>query len=204
MKDMMSITETEVSKMNKPLYLFVGRSASGKTTIANMLEEKYGYKQVFSYCTRKPRYDGEIGHIFISDAEFDNLGELAAYTEYNGHRYGTTVEQLEECSIYVIDIPGVETLFKKNLDRPIIIIYFNTTVHTRILRMMERHDNESAIISRLLQDEQYDWFDKLDEIVWKQKHLYGTNVCLYEVYADDDIQYVMKRVMFYINGDEEG
>ena len=190
--------------MNNPLYLFVGRSASGKTTIANILEEEHGYKQVSSYCTRKPRYDGEIGHIFISEEEFDNLGELAAYTEYNGHRYGTTVKQLEECDIYVIDVPGIETLLQKNIDRPIIIIYFNTTVHTRILRMVDRHDSDSAIIARLLQDEQYDWFDKLDEIVWKQKHLHGTNICLYKIYADDGIEQVMKRVLFYIKYDEEG
>ena len=189
--------------MNNPLYLFVGRSASGKTTIANILEEKHGYKQVQSYTTRPPRYNGEVGHIFVSDEEFDNLGELAAYTEYNCHRYGTTVKQLEECSIYSIDVPGVESLLKKNIDRPIVIIYFNTTVYTRILRMVDRHDSESTIISRLLQDEQYDWFDKLDEMVWKQKHLYGTNVCLYKVYADDDIDQVMKRVLFYIKCDEE-
>ena len=190
--------------MNKPLFLLVAKSASGKTTIANILEEKYGYKQVSSYCTRPPRYDGEIGHIFVSESEFDNLGSLAAYTEYNGYRYGTTFKQLAECDTYVIDVPGVETLLKKNIDRPIVIIYFNTTVHTRILRMMDRHDSDSAIISRLLQDEQYDWFDELDKLVWEHKHLYGTNVCLYKIYADDDIDQVMKRVLFYINYDEEG
>ena len=190
--------------MNKPLYLFVGRSSSGKTTIANILEEKHGYKQVSSYTTRKPRYDGEIGHIFISESEFDNLGELAAYTEYDNNRYGTTVKQLEECSIYVIDVPGVETLLKKNIDRPIVILYFCTTVYTRILRMLDRNDSESAIVARLLQDEQYDWFDKLDEIVWKQKHLNGANISLYKIYANDDVDQVVKRVLFYIKCDEEG
>ena len=33
--------------MNNPLYLFVGESASGKTTIADILEQKYGHKQVW-------------------------------------------------------------------------------------------------------------------------------------------------------------
>lgn len=188
---------------NRPLYLFVAKSASGKTTVANILEEKYGYKQVQSYTTRPPRYDGEVGHTFVSEQEFYNLGELAAYTEYNGYRYGTTVKQLEECDIYVIDVPGVETLLKKNIGRPIVIIYFSTTVCTRILRMVDRNDSDSAIIARLLQDEQYDWFDKLDEVVWKQKHLSGTNISLYKVYADDDIEQVMKRIMFYIKYDEE-
>ena len=193
-----------VIPMNKPLFLFIGRSASGKTTIANLLEEKYGHTQVQSYTTRPPRYEGEIGHIFVTKQEFDALGELAAYTFYNNNEYGTTFKQLEECDIYVIDVPGVESLLQKKIDRPIVIIYFDTTVHTRILRMVDRGDSDSAIISRLLQDEQYNWFDKLDEIVWKQKHLYGTNVSLHKVYADDGIEQVMKRVLFYAKYDEEG
>ena len=76
--------------MYKPLFLFVGRSASGKTTIADMLAKEHGYKQVESYTTRKPRFDGERGHIFVSEEEFKNLGELAAYTYYNDNHYGTT------------------------------------------------------------------------------------------------------------------
>ena len=34
---------------NMPLYLFVAKSASGKTTIANILEEKHGYKDEQTY-----------------------------------------------------------------------------------------------------------------------------------------------------------
>ena len=53
--------------MSEPLFLFVGKSASGKTTVANMLEEKHGHVQVQSYTTRPPRYEGEVGHIFVND-----------------------------------------------------------------------------------------------------------------------------------------
>ena len=41
--------------MYKNLYLIVGASGSGKTTVANALEEKYGYKQLQSYTTRPMR-----------------------------------------------------------------------------------------------------------------------------------------------------
>ena len=102
--------------MDNTLYLFVGKSASGKTTVANFLEKKHGFKQVNSYTTRPPRYEGEIGHIFIDDGDFDELGELVAYTEYNGFRYGTTAEQLDKCQIYVIDVPGIKTLLEKYLE----------------------------------------------------------------------------------------
>ena len=74
--------------MNKPLFLFVGKSASGKTTIANLLEEKYLFNQVQSYTTRKPRYEGETGHIFVTEDEFNALEDIVSYTFYNGNQYG--------------------------------------------------------------------------------------------------------------------
>ena len=185
--------------MHKPLFLFVGKSASGKTTIADILEQKHGYKQVYSYTTRPPRYEGEIGHTFVSNDEFNNLGDLAAYTEYNGHRYGTTFDQLKECDIYVVDVPGIETLLKKDKsNRPIVILYFDTTVYTRINRMLDRYDSDMQIISRLLQDEQCDWYRKLDALVWHYDRIQGKNVQLYSVNANGEQSNVLELVLYYI------
>ena len=187
--------------MSKPLYLFVGRSASGKTTVANMLEEKYKYKQVSSYTTRKPRFDGENGHIFVSEDEFEKLGELAAYTFYNNNHYGTTIEQLKESDIYVIDIPGVESLLKKlqNDTRPICVIYFDVSVYHRILRMLDRHDSDMMIISRLLVDEEYDWLNKLNSLVWHYNNIIGKDVHLHSINANGDLESVMDLVLYYMN-----
>ena len=186
--------------MNKPLFLFVGKSASGKTTIADILEQKYDHKQVYSYTTRPPRYDGEIGHVFVDDDKFDNLGELVAYTEYNGHRYGTTAEQLDKCSIYVVDVPGVETLLQKyQTNRPICIIYFDTTVATRIRRMVNRNDSDMAIIARLLQDEENDWFKQLDRLVWQYGHVMNRNVELHFANANGNQTDVLELVLYYMN-----
>lgn len=185
--------------MKKPLFLFVGKSASGKTTIADILEQKYGYKQVSSYTTRKPRYDGEIGHVFVNDSEFNNLGELVAYTEYNGYRYGTTAEQLDKCSIYVVDVPGVETLLERyKTNRSIIIFYFDTTVYTRINRMINRDDGDMVIISRLLQDEKDDWFKQLDHLVWNYSHIFKRNIDLYSINANGDKDTVLEMVRYYM------
>jgi len=178
-----------------PLFLFVGKSASGKSTIANLLEKVYGHKSVESYTTRKPRYDGERGHIFIEESEFDNLGELVAYTEYDGNRYGTTSAQLDECTLYVVDIPGVETLLKRyNSTRSIYIIYFNASVRTRILRMIERGDSDMAIIKRLLQDEQVDWYDQL-EILTKYYSRFKKDVKLFNVNAEGATEEVLEIIL---------
>lgn len=188
--------------MNKPLYLFVGKSASGKTTIADMMEKNYGLKQVSSYTTRPPRYDGEIGHVFITEDEFNNieLEDLVAYTEYNGYRYGTTAQQLDKCSIYVVDVPGVETLLQNyKTNRPICILYFDTTVYTRITRMLDRHDSDMSIISRLLQDEKSDWYHQLDSLAWRYSHILNKDVDLHSINANGNITSVLEMVLYYIN-----
>lgn len=180
--------------MNNTLFLFVGKSASGKTTVANFLEKKHGFKQVNSYTTRPLRYEDEIGHIFVSDEEFDNLEEIVAYTEYNGHRYGTTAEQLNQCNIYVVDVPGVKTLLERyKTNRQIMILYFGTSICTRIHRMIDRGDSDMAIISRLLQDEKDDWHDQLSDLVWHYRTNYNRRVLLFDMYADDDLASVVTR-----------
>ena len=185
--------------MNKPLYLFVGRSASGKTTIADILEQKYGFKQVNSYTTRLPRYDGEVGHVFVTEEEFKALENMVAYTFYDNNHYGTTAEQLDQCSIYVVDVPGVETLLEKyNTNRPIIIIFFDTTVYTRINRMRDRGNDDMFIISRLLQDEKDDWLNQLDRIVWHYNNIIGKGVDLYSVDANNNIAGILEMVRYYM------
>lgn len=184
--------------MNKPLILFVGQSGSGKTTIANYLETTKGYKQVQSYTTRKPRYEGEVGHTFVTKEEFDSLGNLVAYTRYNGNEYGVTAEMVDESDIYVIDVPGVRTLLEKypNKNRQIFILYFMSTVATRIDRMVERGDCDSAIISRLHTDEQYDWLEKLESIV---RHFRQDKfVRLYVVDANKTQKEVVEEVLWYL------
>lgn len=191
--------------MTKPLYLFIGRSASGKTTIANILEEKYGYKSVWSYTTRPQRHDEEVGHIFVDDATFDQLGELAGFVEYNGFRYGTTMQQVDDADTYTIDPIGAEYLLNKYTDRPICIIYFDASIPTRIYRMVDRGDSDHAIIKRLLQDEAYDWQNKLESTVWKQVHLENKHIEMFRVDANKRQSDVLAQVLYRIrkfNGDD--
>ena len=186
--------------MNKPLFLFVGKSASGKTTIANLLEEKYLFEQVQSYTTRKPRYEGETGHIFVTEEEFNAFEDLVSYTFYNGNQYGTTASLLDKNDIFVVDVPGVESLLQKyKTNRPICIIYFDTTVATRIRRMINRNDSDMSIIARLLQDEEDDWFKQLDKLVWQFGHVMNRNVELHCANANSSQSQVLELVLYYIN-----
>ncbi len=185
--------------MNDPLFLLVGPSGSGKTTVAEELESRYNYKSVWSYTTRPKRHVGEKYHTFISDAEFDNLTNMVAYTVYNGYKYCTTKEQLDAADVYVVDIPGVETLLQNyQTDRPIVVFYFDSTVTTRINRMIDRHDCDTAIVGRLHNDEAFDWYSKLDHIVWHYTNIEHKNVELYKIDANKSKEEVLDMVLYYI------
>ena len=125
-----------------------------------------GYSQIYSYTTRPKRYENEIGHTFISDEEYDKLENIIASTVYNGHRYCTTLEQVKNADIYVVDIQGVKTLLDNYnlLNRKIYVIFFAANVYSRIQRMIERCDSDTAIVGRLLTDEKEDWLEQLEQI----------------------------------------
>lgn len=185
--------------MINPLYLFVGRSASGKSTIASILEEQYNLPQVQSYTTRPKRYETERGHIFVSGSEFDKLQNIIGYTEYNNHRYCSTKEQLDTASIYVVDTVGTETLLERyESERPIVIFYFDATVKTRIDRMLNRYDHDAAIVSRLHTDDAFDWEDALNKLVWHYKNNVGRNVEMYIVDANQSLGEVLEQVTAFM------
>lgn len=175
---------------NKPLFLFVGKSASGKTTIANMLEFE-GYSQISSYTTRPPRFDNEKGHTFITNEEYKKLENIMAFTLYNGYKYCTTLEQVQSADIYVVDCPGVSTLLDNYslINRDIEIIYFDTTVYTRIQRMLSRGDSDTHIVGRLLNDEKSNWIKDLLDANYNHEmkaklHTIDANRSMQEVYTN--------------------
>lgn len=191
--------------MNNPIFLLVGPSGSGKTTVAEELAKSYGYPTVQSFTTRPKRYENETGHVFISESEFDELENIVAYTEYNGFRYCTTKEQLDLVSSYVVDIPGVETLLQNyKTDRPIVVFYLDSTVTARINRMLDRHDSDTAIVGRLHNDEAFDWYSKLDHIVWHYANIEHRNVELYKIDANKNKKEVLEMVLYYMGEFTEG
>ena len=185
--------------MNNTLYLFVGQSGSGKTTITNQLEWMYNYKGVQSYTTRPQRYEGETGHRFVTDEEFNRLTDIVAYTDYNDFRYCATAQQLDEANMYVIDIPGVEYLLEKysNTERRIVILYFDSNTQTRVLRMIDRGDSDANIVSRLLQDGEDNWFKQLEGLCNKYSNKFN-NLDVYKINANKNAKLVLEQVEDYI------
>ena len=127
------------------LYLIVGRTGSGKSTLEKKLVE-HGFTTVKSYATRPARTPDEDTHIFISDEEADALiPDAVAQTQIGKYRYFATQQQVENADVYVIDPNGVDEICQKVTDRAIHIIYVIADEKNRRAHAIAREsDHESA------------------------------------------------------------
>lgn len=166
------------SKQTK--YLVEGKSATGKSTIINEICKRFNYHSIDSYSTRRPRYKGEKGHIFLDEKNYDfeyykdgkrlphyqkdyddviihNLHTKErihpiAYTYFNNAHYWATSHQLNQNHFYVVDKKGVDYVLDKVGDKfNFKVIYINIPLHIRILRLFKR-DGLIKTISRLWND----------------------------------------------------
>lgn len=127
--------------------LIVGRTASGKSTLARNLEG-LGAKILKSYTTREQRNESDTDHIFITKEEAKTFKNKAARTVINGNEYFATLEQLEDSDFYIIDPCGIETFLETMPDTKFEVIYVNTEKSIRKKRFMERGATEEDFLAR--------------------------------------------------------
>ena len=92
------------------IILLVGRSGSGKSTVADILSRQYGRSILPSYTTRPKRFEKEEGHIFVNNMFYEKVSrsrDIVAYTYFDKHHYWATTQQVDENDIYIIDPDGV-------------------------------------------------------------------------------------------------
>lgn len=133
------------------LYLIMGRSGSGKTTIAQKLKDE-GYKGVKSYTTR-PRRDGESedAYNFISEEEYAALPNKIAPVFFNGYHYCSTIDDIKEAELYVAEPSAVRELRTAGIDFK--VLFIAVSKNTAIERMKKRGDSQEKIDSRIKNDE---------------------------------------------------
>lgn len=134
----------------------MGESGAGKDTFAKRLCDELGLKQIISYATR-PQRPGESGtHIFVDNNVYENMKEankIAAYTNIDGYHYWTTIEQLYENDVYIIDPFGVKILEDMGLtDLDICTIYINVPFEVRLDRALKRGDDIEVFASRTVSE----------------------------------------------------
>lgn len=143
-------------KLDELIILIVGRSGSGKSTLARKLCDEYGFKEIQSYTTRKPRYEGETGHIFIDEDEHYEIcltQKVVADTFFDDNYYFSTDKQINECGVYVVDYYGVKSFIERydGIKKPIVVL-LELDDAVSLERMIERGDNAKNIAKRYLND----------------------------------------------------
>ena len=145
------------------IVVLVGKTASGKTTIANELCKHHGYKRIITYTTRPMRENEvqDVDYHFISDEQFNEMVENNEFTEYKRYdtahgvwSYGSIItseqEYSDDCYVIILTPQGLRDLSKK-ISR-YIAFYLNVGFKTQLERLKKRGDEEQQIIKRLKND----------------------------------------------------
>ena len=134
------------------LICLMGKTASGKDTLASKLCERTGLSQIISYTTRERRANEGDTHIFISDEEYQKLedsGRIAAFTQIGPYKYCCTIDQLYENDVYVIDPVGVQHLREFNLPNlRLVTVYINTPDDVRKSRALNKRGDDRTVFMK--------------------------------------------------------
>ena len=138
-------------------YVIVGKSASGKSTLAKLLSERGLTRNAITTTTRDPRV-GEmngVDYYFWPIQVFEkNLDQMMEYDQYNGWYYGITKQEFSHTNLSILTPRGVKRYIKKVGRQNLFIIYVDTPILERYRRIVERGDDPSEALRRFVNDEE--------------------------------------------------
>lgn len=193
-------------------YLIVGRSGTGKDTLASHLEN-HGLKILKSYATRPKRYEAEDTHIFINPEDVEKYNDKIAYTKIGDIEYFATRKQLEECDIYIIDPRGLYEVVKNCPDISFHIISITADKDEskakaigRIRRDDFKSDKdfekaktiEAERFEKRYSDEN-EQFSAFEKVIENHEHI-ADNACIIHPYRNDYNKTAIENFASYLYG----
>ena len=160
--------------------LIIGRTATGKDTLRELLMQKYGWTFVKSMATRPQRTPDENTHIFISQEESNNIpmSEKAAWTKIGDYEYFATRQQIHEADAYIIDPLGARMLLKNMPEEWFRIIYLqpadNDMQMEMAIKRTDTPEKEINIFKKRASDENQQFTDFETEM---QNHSFNYPNC---------------------------
>ena len=157
----------------KSVILILGKTSSGKDTVAKYLKEEYDIEGVCSYTTREMRdYEEEgVQHYFRSKEDMQRIlieENVLAYTKFpkTGIEYCATMEALKEgISSYIVDPNGVkyfkDKIYLSDEDIRYFTIFVDLDEELIIGRALQRGDDIDKVVERL--DSERGMFDSFKD-----------------------------------------
>lgn len=182
--------------MDKMLVL-IGKAASGKDSVREILVKKHGFHSIVTYTTR-PMRESEIQDItyhYISENDFLQKIESGFFAEWkkydvNGETwyYGSAKEDLKKAdknTIIILTPEGVRDIRDNDIDPTVIYLY--TNLETIKKRLMKRNDTNDKLEDRIKRDTKDFEFAEIlaDKIISND--------------FNDDINDVVDTIMYFYN-----
>jgi guanylate kinase len=146
--------------MNGSLFMFIGPSGVGKTTVAEKVMEQVRTAQRVVTHTTRMRRPGEVDGVdyhFIPRPMFEMMiedGKFVEYNEHHGNLYGTSLKAINSKLdagadvLLVIDYVGAKNVLRMYSDT---VSFFIAPPdrETLVTRLRDRGDDEESIQTRL-------------------------------------------------------
>ena len=139
------------------MLVIVGESASGKTTLVNMLiNANPGYHKVITYTTR-PIREGEqngVDYYFVSEDTFQEMiekGKFVEHADYRGWHYGLPKEEcIDDYAVAIVTPAGLRALKNQGFDIKSVYLYVDR--RSRLINLLCRGDDIEEAYRRNLSD----------------------------------------------------
>lgn len=109
-----------MSREHHMTFILAGRSGSGKSTMADILESELSLHRCVTSTTRPPRAGEEDGRTyhFLPEMDKSKMFECAVF---GGHWYGASFEELEKSDFIILEPQGVE-YYRNHFPTPLAVI----------------------------------------------------------------------------------
>jgi guanylate kinase len=141
--------------------ILVGKGGSGKDFLRKKFESR-GFKYCVSYTSRPKRGNEKEGvdYKFVSDDFFNNnVHKFYEIAEFNGWKYGRTIEDFEKSSLLIMTPGGIKNI-KPEHRKKCFIIFIDVDREILKKRLAERKDGDD--VERRLSADDLDFRDFKD------------------------------------------
>ena len=147
--------------MNRKVFVLTGNTGTGKTTVANYLNEFVEMPKVITHTTRAPR-EGEVDQVdyyFETEASFKQNHYLESVT-YSNYHYGSSHEGLARAweknpfITIVLDTAGAIT-YAQELGDEAVIIYLTVSEENDLLTRLEKRGDDVTVVKERLASQEY-------------------------------------------------